>query len=210
MARHTKVLLASGIAALGVVPAALALLPTLTEQPVLTGPRNETQPAIARASSADVLIWTQSRAGHRDQFDAYLRRGSGAKLKLNLRGLGFGGDVNPPWVTYQQIEGNKSDIKLYRLDKRKRVPAPRGLNTSQWERRPRMSGNWLLFARDRMSTPTTRLILFNRKTGAQRVLATGRYDGDNALSPGQINGNWAVWYKCSPVCDGFLYNIARG
>jgi hypothetical protein len=205
--RRTRIALLALVASLGIVPAGLALVPGLTEEPDLNGPRNESQPAIGRARGVDVLVWSLSRPGRRDQSDVYLRKGANAKLKLNTKGLGYSGDIDAPWVVYQQAVGGASDIKLYRLDKRKRVALPPGLNTKQWEWRPRISGNWILFVRESSDASVKRIVLFNRRTRAQRVLDTVRRASYSLVSA-QINGNWATWYKCTPVCDGFLYNIA--
>jgi hypothetical protein len=202
--RPKLILLVLG-ASLGLVPVAVALGPALAEEPVLTGARNESRPAIAHARAGAVLVWTLSRPS--GLTDVYLRKGSNPRIKLNRTGTAFSGDVDPPWVVYQHILSGQSDIRFYRLDRHKHVAAPRGLNTERWELRPQISGNWILFQRDRAGLARTDLLLLNRRTGAKRLLATGVYDLDRDLVSGQVKGNWATWEKCTPVCNAYLYNI---
>ena len=175
---------------------------------MLTGPANQVQPAQARANGKDILVWTQSGAATPGRWNAFLRRGAGKAVRLNARGRGYNGDVSPPWVVYQQVVGGKSDLKLYRLDTRTRVALPKGVNTKHWEWRPRISGNWILFARESAASPRQTLLLVNRRTKATRTLAavTGVHD---LLVPGQIAGNWVVWNTCTPVCSSFRYSIAH-
>ena len=203
LVRHTKLLVAATLAALVVVPAGLAFV---AEQAVLNGPRDERVPGVARAKGIENMIWTQSRPGNLNASDAWLRRGSRPKIKLNAKGVGHTGGIDPPWVVYQQIVENSSDIKLYRIDKRKRFDPPKGVNTKAWEWRPLISGKWLVFLRNGVNSATTKLILFNRGNRRSRELA--RISNPNHdLITGQAHGNWVVWHKCSPVCDTFIYNI---
>ncbi|MGH3041034.1 MAG: hypothetical protein ACRDNG_04730 [Gaiellaceae bacterium] len=38
---------------------------------------------------------------------------------------------------------------------------------------------------------------------------TGAPGGTRTIAePGQVNGNYAVWFRCTPACDVFLYDIA--
>jgi hypothetical protein len=202
-----------GIAALGLVGAlvlvvaGLALASGPTEEPVRAGPANEAQPAQARARGKDILVWSQSPAAKPNRWDVFLRRGTGPAIRLNTLGRGYNGDLAPPWVVYQQAVGRSSDLRLYRLDTRRRIALPRGVNTKHWEWRPRISGPWLLFGRQSVTSARQTLILFNRRTHARRILATVTRTKD-LLIPGQIAGNWVVWYACTPVCDAFVYGIA--
>jgi hypothetical protein len=190
------------------VAAALALAGPPPEDPVLTGPANQTQPAQGRANGKDVLVWTQAAAATPNRWNVFLRRGTSPAIRLNRRGRGYNGDLAAPWVVYQQAVGAKSDLKLYRLDTRKRVALPTGVNTKHWEWRPRISGNWILFGRQSVTSKRQSLLLVNRRTKAMRTLAT--VTGDHALLvPGQIAGDWVVWNTCTPVCSAFRYSIAQ-
>jgi hypothetical protein len=202
-----------GIAALGLAgtvafgAAGLALATGSAEVPVRAGAANESQPAEARAGGKDILVWSQAPKARPNRWSVYLRKGSGTTIRLNARGRGYNGDVEPPWVVYQQAVGGASDIKLYRLDKRKRVRLPRGVNTKHWEWRPRISGRWLLFGRQSVTSSRQTLVLFNRRTRAHRVLAAVTQP-KHLLIPGQVAGNWVVWYSCTPICSAFRYDIA--
>jgi hypothetical protein len=207
MTRRTRLVAAAiAAAALATAAAALATVAVLTEEPVRSGPKNESQPAITRTKNGDVLVWTQWPAGKENQSSVYLRRGKKPAVKLNTKGRGYSGDVSPPFVVFQEVVGKNSALRLYRLDKRKRVAMPPGVNTIHWEWRPRISGNWIMFARISAVTTREQMILFNLKTRSKRVLATIS-NPEYLLVPGQVNGNWAVWYRCSPVCDVYRYHI---
>ena len=139
---------------------------------MLTGPANQSQPAQARSNGKDILVWTQAAAATPNRWNVFLRRGTSTAIRLNTRGRGYNGDLTPPWVVYQQVVGGKSDLKLYRLDTRKRVALPAGVNTKHWEWRPRISGNWILFGRESVTSSRQTLLLVNRRTKAKRTLAT--------------------------------------
>jgi hypothetical protein len=188
--------------------ATLALAGTPPEEPVLTGPAHQSQPAQARTKGKDILVWTQAAAATPNRWNVFLRRGTSPAIRLNTKGRGYNGDVAPPWVAYQQVVAGKSDLKLYRLDTRKRVPLPAGINTKHWEWRPRISGNWILFGRESVTSSRQTLLLVNRRTKAKRTLAAVTGDHD-LLVPGQIAGNWVVWNTCTPVCSAFRYGIEQ-
>jgi hypothetical protein len=204
--RRTRIALLVLVALLGLVSACFAAVVFLTEEPVLAGSVNQNLPAAARsANGVDNLMWTEQR-GNLHPYNVFLRKGSRPKVKLNRTGDGFTGGIDPPWVVYQQVDRSNSNIKLYRMDTKKRIDLPDGVNTPAWEWRPRISGKWILFGRQRVSG-LEQVILVNRGTGASRVLAHINRDSDE-LTPGQVNGNWVVWHKCSPGCNVYVYNIS--
>jgi hypothetical protein len=207
VARHTKIGLASLVGSLLLAGAVLAgpgiLFP---EQSVRTGPKNELAPAAEFSAGVDNLIWTEHPNGPGKSI-AYFRKGTHAKIKLNTTGQGFSGGIDPPRIVYQQIDGGESDLKLYRIDTRKRSDPPAGVNSNDWEFAASISGKWILFGRDDDQSDHKRLILFNRTNRQARQLAT--LSGTDLLAPGQVNGNWAVWTICnSSECNVFRYQIS--
>jgi hypothetical protein len=71
-----------------------------------------------------------------------------------------------------------------------------------------MSGQWMLFGREGLKTGVRRIVLYNLETRASRTLARTK-SRKLRLEPGQVNGKFAVWAKCSPKrCNVVRYNIA--
>jgi Divergent InlB B-repeat domain len=83
------------------------------------------------------------------------------------------------------------------------------VNTPRWEFWPSLSGRWLLFGRRARGGSRRKVILFDLETGARRVLAATR-SRSAFLGPGQVNGGWVVWTKCTraTACNVWRYNIA--
>jgi len=189
--------------ALALVSAAYAALP---EQPVLTGVRNEQTPAAGNTGTEDVLAWARSRRGHPDLVDAWVRVGTSPAIKLNQAGQGWIGGVDYPTVIYQRIVNGRSNLFLYNLSDGSRPATPTGVNTAKWEWHPTISGDWLLFGRNNNATPTQRVILHNQTTHEERLLATVTRRA-HFLVPGQVNGNWATYMRCTPVCNVIRYDI---
>jgi Tol biopolymer transport system component len=200
------------IVSLAAAPSAFALL---AEQPVLTSARNEAYPAAAWNASGTVeyLVFAKDRRGHRFSYDAYLRsRDTAANPdtvsteKLNGRGLGYTGGIDPPWVIYQQVTNGQSDLKLYNITTGRRTN-PEGVNTSRWEWHATISGDWILFGRRKHTRPKHDAILLkNSATGQQRTLASV---DRISLMPGQVNGSYATWTRCLTVCNVYVYDIAN-
>jgi hypothetical protein len=188
---------------LALVSTAFAALP---EQPVLTGVRNEQTPAAGNTGSEDVLAWARSRSGHPHLFDAWVRVGTSPATKLNTAGQGWMGGVDYPRVIYQQVRNGRSNLFLYDLSDGSRPATPTGVNTAKWEWHPTISGDWLLFGRTNNSTPTDRVILHNQTTSEERLLATVTRR-THSLVPDQVNGNWATYTRCAPVCNVIRYDI---
>jgi hypothetical protein len=121
------------------------------------------------------------------------------------------GDFTSGRLVYQQYRGNPrgrghSGLFLFDIASGARSKVPE-VNSRQWEYWPSTSGSWLLFARWNPNKEVRRVFLYNLDTGERRVLDRTR--GRNAfLGPGQVNGNFAVWYACRPRCDVFRYDIA--
>jgi hypothetical protein len=183
-------------------PEAGAANPTL----LLGGPHaGEFQPA----RGGGFLAWqqnTEKTPGHYDVFARPLE--GGTRLKINAPGTnGANGDIDGSLLVYQQFDRGRSDLKLFDLTDHVRSSPPQGVNTSQWEYWPSMSGDWLLFAR-LYGNDVRKIFLFNLATEASRLL--GKVRGSDAfLAPGQVNGDYAVWSTCRSTtqCDVVRYHI---
>jgi hypothetical protein len=96
-----------------------------------------------------------------------------------------------------------ADIEVYDFDTKKTHPPWRGLNTPDMERRATRSGPYMLYVTTHFRRryfdyrySSTKIILVDVRNHSTRVLAreSGRYP---SAYPGEVNGNWAVWFGCS-------------
>lgn len=186
-------------------PEARAAAPTL----LLGGPRvGEYQPI----RGDNFLAWQQNSKNNPGHYDVYARSlDGGGKFKVNPTGTnGANGDIEGDRLVYQQFNGRKSNLEFFDLVDRYHSNPPRGVNTDQWEYWPSMSGQWLLFGR-LYDNGVRRIILFDLSTGAsQRLDEVG--GAGSFLAPGQVSGDYAVWYKCvsDTECDIVRYHIPDG
>ena len=171
---------------------------------VLTSPHGEFQPAVG----SDALAWERNTRQKPRRFNVYARV-DGTTVKVNAGGTqAANGGIDGTTLAYQQYAGNHSDIKIFDLATGVRRDASE-LNTDNWEYWPSVSGGRYLFGR---LTPsgTRRIILFDTNTGTGRTLALSE-TRSRFLAPGQINGDFATWSKCTPnTCNVWGYQISTG
>jgi hypothetical protein len=175
-------------------PVAYALL---SQQGVKTTRLYEQYPAAAVDGGTNYFAWSQNSRAHPNHSDAYLKRGSQPRVKLNTKGRGYLGGIDPPVVVYQQVVGDNSSLKFYNANTHARTNPPAGVNTSDWEWEPSISGDWLLFGRSSSTSSDERVILRSLTTPTEVTL-------DQSFSfrdPGQVNGDYAVWIRCDASCD---------
>jgi hypothetical protein len=175
-------------AALIAAPAAYALL---AQHGVKTSGLYERLPAAATDGTTEYFAWSQNSRARRQHFDAFLKRTGDPRVKLNTKGLGWVGGIDPPAVAYQQVVNGNANIRLYDADAQTRSVPPAGVNTSDWEWEPSISGDWLLFGRQ--TDPTQFVILHSLTTTTEVILDQGR----RFRHPGQVNGDFAVWTRCT-------------
>ena len=200
-------LLAVVAVSLVAVPVAYALL---TQYAVRTSTLNEVVPAAsADGSGVPYIGWSQNSAAHPRLYSAFLKHGSDARVKLNPIGQGYLGGIEPPTVVFQQIYRGQSNIRMYDIDTATRSAPPAGVNTSSWEWHPTISGDWLLFGRESLSSGPQGIHLQNLTTAEQRQIAAATSTRRTILWPGQVSGNWVVYSRCNPVCNTFRYDIAN-
>jgi hypothetical protein len=158
------------------------------------------------------IAWQQNTTRRPRHYDVVARPvEGGSRLRVNPPGTnGANGDIEDGLLVYQQFEGGRSGLRFFDLTIRERSNPQRGINTEHWEYWPSMSGPWLLFGR-LQANGTRRIILFDRSTGVSRRLAKTR-GPDAFLAPGQVNGDWAVWYRCpsESECNIVRYRISTG
>jgi hypothetical protein len=160
----------------------------------------------------DYLAWQQNTKKHPGHYDVFARpMAGGDAFKVNAAGTdGANGGIEGDLLVYQQFDRGRSDLKFFDLRTKERTSPPAGVNTRRWEYWPSMSGQWLLFGR-LAGDGSREIILYDLSTrDATKLDEVGRRD--TFLEPGQVNGDYAVWSRCTPgtKCNVILYNIVDG
>ena len=195
------------LAALGVFAAAVgavAVAFAAEGTPVLVTKLRERHPV----ANGNYLAWGQDSVRKPYRYQVYARARPGRAFRVSpARTRGYPGGIAGSTLVYQVIRGNRSDLALYDLASRRRPAMPRGVNTAQWEWRPSISGEWLLFSRH--NGREERIVLHNLRSGAERILDSGSMQNGNVVMAGQVNGDFAVWDKCprEQHCTVFRYSI---
>ena len=200
-------LMAAGASGGGNLELGLEVVPPLPQLAVRATPHYEISPAAGTGGFA----WAQgARSGFRF-WTLWLDDGAGPRVRVNAaRTDGYSGGFAGDKLVYQEVRGRQSTLRLFDVDSHSRSN-PTGVNTRHWEWHPTMSGSHILFGRRNFATRTDRVILRDRAAGTTLVLdRLPRAGGRRVAEAGQVNGNYAVWYRCTPVCNVFLHDIAAG
>jgi hypothetical protein len=160
------------------------------------------------SADADHIAWSQATRS-RPRYVLFMQRPGERRVPVNRpRTQGFSGGFDGETFVYQETRGGRSNLQFYDVVGGGRSAPPAGVNTRRWEWHPTLSSNWLLFGRRDTAARVDLVLLRNLATGATRRLGSLRWGRSTIAAPGQVNGNYAVWYRCRPACDVFLYNIA--
>ncbi|HSS55858.1 MAG TPA: hypothetical protein VLK79_14515 [Gaiellales bacterium] len=208
--RGWRVGAAAGVVVVGLVGVATAWATLLTPEPVVTA-KGRQFTASAAPGGANVA-YAQSRPGHPDAFDMYVKPAGLPRYKVNRRGYAFGGGIDGTTLIYQSIRNGQSDLRLFDLAGRTGSGVPAGVNTRRWEWGPRISGDWILFGRAWNLRPRNwQIVLHNTSTSETRILDERINRRHTELQPGQVNGDYAVWGSVNfrtHVDNVFLYQIS--
>jgi hypothetical protein len=186
-------------------------LPSASAAPPPTGVKTTGRAEIQPAAGQDAFAWSEDSRRRPFRFDLFVKPDSSPRFKVNPRGTqAFAGNIEGSTVVYhQRSRRRKSDIKFPDLVTRARSEPP-GVNTKgNFESQGSLSGDWLLFWRQRRSTNSEQKILLrNLVTEEQRLLATGRSPRE-WTQPGRVSGNFATYTKCRnpSFCNTFRYDI---
>ena len=180
----------------------------LTPVGVRTSRLIEVEPAAALG----YFVWTQNSKAHPNRNYVYAKPQGSDRFRVHPRGTtarSWGGAIDGTTLVFTQWpspSANNGDLKMVDLATRTRS-APSGVNTRKNENGASLSGDWLLFRRTALGTSTEKIILRNLTTDEQRVLdvRTGRA----YAQPGNVAGNYAVWFRCGrwTKCNTYLYDI---
>ena len=194
------------LVAVAVLLALTAAPTTAAEGPfkVLGGPKDQLLPAV----NGTFLIWTESSEAFPNRYHAYARvRATGERFRLNPNGTrGYTGGIDPgdDRAIYQRIDGLRSDLYLVNLETGAQTKLPEPANTTKWERDPRISDRFVLFARD--TALATTIWLWDRVDKTIERLAS--YDFTRFyVSPGAVGERYATWSACGPLtCNAWIHD----
>jgi hypothetical protein len=203
----------AGIALLATLPAGAALLkPTAVIRSAAD--ENHATAGWSRDGTVEYVAFSR-RDPQTGRTNAFLRKirstGAYTTVKLNAVGEGdVGGIFQGRRVVYAQTKRGSYDLRIFDIPTSRRW-APSGVNTTKDEWLPTRSGRYLLFNRDNRDGSKTRVVLRDLKTStaAETVLASSS-SADEWVYAGQVRGSWAVWTKCTPICDAYKRDLAAG
>lgn len=184
-------------------------------EPVLATTAYEVEPSPSDAYFA----WAQASASHPNRYNVFVVLASSGepdftadRTKANPDGtVAFAGDIDDTTLVFGQRPrpGAVGNIRFYDLTTNQLVPTPDGVNTKRGhEAGPKLSGNWLLFARYGRSGQT--IFLYDRTKQTKTRLDSLAYPG--YLQTGAVAGNWAVWTRCRrwAHCRTWVYDTTDG
>ena len=207
--RGWRVGAAAGVVMVGLVGVATAWATLLTPQSVVTAKGRQFN--LSATPGGTYLAYDQSRPGHPNLFDVYVKPAGVRRFKVNRRGVAYGGGIDGATMIYQSVSHGQSNLRLFDLVTHGRS-APAGVNTTRWEWQPTISGDWILYGQRWGSHPINgRVILHDTNTAETRVLDEQIGQPRRLLSPGQVSGDFATWDRYTPIgyADNvFLYQIS--
>jgi hypothetical protein len=162
--------------------------------PVLVGPQRDVYPAATPGET--FLGFSRNADGMPNHFDAYVKKPGLPPVKVNPRGQGFAGGFDGSTFVYQALYRGSSNLRLFNAASGVFLPNPSAkVNTDQWEWRPTISGDHLLFARFNPTAAgiTDRIVLANTRTDEVKLIDKQERNKPRYLVAGQVNGDWAVW-----------------
>ena len=207
--RGWRVAAAVGLFVVGLVCTGVAWATLLTPQPVVTAKGRQFNASATPGGT--YLAYDQSRPGHPNQFDVYVKPAGVRRFKVNTRGHAFGGGIDGTTMIYQSVLRGQSNLRLFDLATHARS-APAGVNTKRWEFQPTISGDWILYGQEWGPSPfNDRIILHDTNTAETRILDEQIGKPNRTLTPGQVSGDFATWDRYTPLGrtdNVFLYQIS--
>jgi hypothetical protein len=193
------------IAQITLLPYAIALTGALAPVPVVATGADESSPS----TNGTDLAWTKGSA---KSPVVKLRLGTVYLNGKAITGPGVraaSGGMDRQTLVVSLVRDNQADLVLYDVTRHTYSEPPEGVNTRDWEWRGAVSGRWLLFGRVSVAGNGSAydIALADLATGETRVL--DRVDTHAAYAePGQIEGRYAVWSRCSEnLCVVYRYDV---
>ena len=153
---------------------------------------------------------TRDRPRHWDAFGRPLV--SGAPTKMNASGTnGYAGGFDPGTnvVIYQEYSSQGSDIRLFDLDTKQRLRAPRPLHTGAWEFEPHISTSFMSFFRWQRVNGVwfANLYLLDRSDDSLTKIASVRDRSGQYLLNDFLGEHYVTWTICAATCTVRVYDI---
>lgn len=177
---------------------------------VIATSARETDPA---ASTTHIAWSVDTRRGQ----NVYAKPFDGARFRVNAQGMNGGmGGIDGTTLVYQEYIHEPdpiSDLHFLDLESGARSDPPAAVNTDDWEHSPGLSGDKLLFGRQRLRNGDQLIVLFDLVSERSMTLASFSL-GNRFLRVGQVNGNFATWARDTwrgdqlRSCDVFVHDIA--
>jgi hypothetical protein len=175
------------------------------DRAVRSSPQDERTPV----GGAGYLAWAETRPGRPMQYDLWVKRFDGRRMRVNPDGAtAFAGGIDGTTLVYQQASGGHSNIRFYDLMTGAIHLAPRAVNSDARQFGPSLSGRWLLFTRQFSQPEVWKVLLYDRVTGRMRTLDRVSGPWAHLAQSGQVAGDWATWQACTPYCKVFAYRIS--
>ncbi|HXV32851.1 MAG TPA: hypothetical protein VD769_02485 [Gaiellaceae bacterium] len=203
----TYYLMAAGVSGGGALQLSLDVRLPLVPIGVRTTQAYEGYPA----AGSDAIAWAQWPRRNGKFWTALVQRTGEPRVRVNRqRTDGYPGGIDGDTFVFQEARRPRSSIVFHDVATGARSAPPPGVNTRQWEWGPSISGDWLLFGRQLPAQKRDQIILRNLATGESILLDQISWRGRRGATPGQVSGNYAVWHRCTSLCNVFLYDIAAG
>jgi hypothetical protein len=189
------------LAILVVAPPAMA---GVVDQPVKTTSANE----LGGAADGAWLGWSEAPSSSPAAYRALASKQGASPISLGENGkVAFMGGITGTTAVFQQRQTvENTDIYRFALEQEHRTKFGTKVNTANFEFRPSLSEGRLLFGRLVFGTHTETIRVFTLASAKTRVLDTIHSDATHSVAPGQISGKFAVWHRCAPKCNSFLWN----
>lgn len=202
--------------------AGLTIIATATIAQAATPEEVLNQPGVDEevpSASAGYFVWTANSEARPNRYNSYVMADGGSAVRVNQSGThSHGAAIDGTTVVYDESGGDDSDLKFFDADSQNRSEPPGGVNTANWEYRPSLSGDQLLFTRNNTNRVDFRdawvkVVLFDLTTETSTVLSKLPIR-TNYLVSDQVNGDWATFEACRVRrgvffdCQVHLYEIS--
>ncbi len=193
--RRLSILAASGLVAVLATIATVAYAAT----PVVVLDDPGVQENTSSASDG-YLVWSAKSKASPNRSHSYVMAGAGSPVRIDPPGgQSYSAAIDGTTIVYQ--EWGNDDLGFFDAVTEVRTDPPAGVNTSNSEGRPSLSGDWLLFTRSNSNRVSRRdvwtsVVLFNVSTSARIVLQKKIPNRSTYVVSDQVNGDWATFESC--------------
>ena len=176
----------------------------LVPEPVVTGKIDQWGPG---ARLDDWIGWSQFV---KPLATAHIRTQNGVDHRAIRRRAGthtyFGAFDSVDRVLFQEARFN-SNLFFYLIDTQGFAAPPAGINTDLWEWSPDMSDSFILFGRNKFTSPDSpwKVILYDRNATSFLVLDSAP-NRCRCIWPETVNERYATWTKCRRTCNVFVFD----